>query len=1828
MKRGILKTTIIFIGFLLVILGFVYLTRTTRTLSRIMKIYVEVELKKVFDREVTVGKISTNIVNRITLQNVAIASEREVSEGVVLVCEKVTINHNPLLILLGKRDLGKSIVKIVLKSPHLFLSNRVGKWNFMLPATFRKAATLSRLPDIVIVDGKITIEDVKEKVRKIEIRDISGIVATKDRVYGLLWRERSRRGENLSSQIHFNFSGKSNQSQNDRIRLKGKYYKERRELSINLDIFDLDLANYDNLFLSSPNFRVLTGQGNLYLNLRTTLNDENYNNIIRMATSIGRDGERLKDFTQILSFSGELLLAELSCRWLSHTVKDIRGRIVFDNHRIGSQGIFMRYEGAEIKLRGGIERYLSQPALGLTLSANLGLFSLPEIVKIDGLKSLLPLEGSAKVSVDISGSLSDPKLEGWFVLPQAKIAGRDVEEFQGQFIYQDRIVRIINLQGKICEGTLVFSGKIDIDQSYLDLDFVLRSVDLASLVPPDWTDKAKGKWSLSGNIFGDPLEFQANGKINLREVKFLGANLGSVSGIFNYAKRKLEIEAETSENKYKLNTTLLLGREALMISRLEILAPRRAGMTLAGQIGLLGSKKLELTVLNSYAETGHLTWLAQRADRFSGRVNFLGKIGGTIGSPEVSGKVWSTGLKVMKEKIDFHSGVHYREKILKVTSFKLNNAYSANLTVEFDGKIPVVRGSMETTDGDLKLISTLFSGKGGKPREIGGAFRGEVDFSSLALGDSWWQNLKAKGAVSIVQAMVGQISFDELAFGFKITEQGLSFDKFHFSTGTGEVRGSAQMGMIKGRQNRIRIDTEWRNYPVNFSFWKQVKADADSKGKKAISWRRPGQNRVDGSLNFRGKLVWKKDWEIRGSLLGEDFKYNGEPLGPTGANLSLNRKLVHLSSFHCGNDLKGDFSIELGKEKTVTGSIEVDTKKISHFLCLIFGTGEEKSFLNKIKGNLYSKILFKGRLENPQIKGYVDIERGDFSTTNLLFRSTFNYDEGKINLELAELKFAPRGTVIARGKIDFNKLEPLEINVVLEHFDLSRLQSLFHDRNLKTFGEVKANLQLRGAFGRPRLKVKLESENSGVNSFKVDGFKTDFRVEKVLREEGERIELVFGSFSAGFGKSLLRLAPEGRIGFSLSRKLVDFSLVSEFRNLNFAKMSIFGAAELSGTANFSTNFPVLEVTLATSDLWVNRHNFGTVKLRLSYRDGKLFFLPVAKETFQLLGEIDLERLDSLNVKLLEFMQGKDRLITVNGNADFSGPIDLNVQGRKGKIAASLLGELLNVRIPLKGNSGFHLKLSRASIKGEKEKFYDSLRMEGGIDIANGSIGNLLFDDFNALFKVEGAGIGLKELMINKKGEYTVRCWGTIPYTKEGKDGRGIDFSLEMSDSKASILRVLSGEISDAKGELEAFLHITGESQDPLINGYFRIKKATLYCRQILKRIDDLTCDIAVKDSNIIINQINGKIEKGEMDLKGEITLAGWIPDKFDVVFENMRHRGIPLKIPFLKIPQSSFFGRFLSEVLCSLELKGKIHAYGSSQSYNLEGAIELENTHFTYPPRAEDMKDLKLDFLKPAVWNLEIKAGKNTWYENRFAEVPVQGDMRLTGPTKDLTVNGALTAVKGEISYLGATFTVKEATVECINNELFLQARGECPVEDDTIMLLVERGKWGKVKPKFISRSDPEMSQEKALAKATGLDSLRLSPQEADTLLRSELLKLIDSSLASPLIKSILGSIGMVDVVKVDTSLGQKTGEGLNSPEAVKGREKNSLLEGTKITLGKYLSNNLYLGYKLQFEERFLNKLELRHEVELLYRLKRGTSLRGKLGKEERYFGVERQIRF
>ncbi|MEW6041672.1 MAG: hypothetical protein AB1633_09135, partial [Elusimicrobiota bacterium] len=101
---------------------------------------------------------------------------------------------------------------------------------------------------------------------------------------------------------------------------------------------------------------------------------------------------------------------------------------------------------------------------------------------------------------------------------------------------------------------------------------------------------------------------------------------------------------------------------------------------------------------------------------------------------------------------------------------------------------------------------------------------------------------------------------------------------------------------------------------------------------------------------------------------------------------------------------------------------------------------------------------------------------------------------------------------------------------------------------------------------------------------------------------------------------------------------------------------------------------------------------------------------------------------------------------------------------------------------------------------------------------------------------------------------------------------------------------------------------------------------------------------------------------------------------------------------------------------------------------------------------------------------------------------------------------------------------------------------------------------------------------------------------------------LFDSSLASPLAKSLLQKSGLIDSVRVtyDTRFaGRQSAEGSAS-----GISLIDALTGTRYVLEKYITGDLLLGYAITLGE-LRQRLDLRHEFELAYRWRGNLFVRG-----------------
>ncbi len=134
-------------------------------------------------------------------------------------------------------------------------------------------------------------------------------------------------------------------------------------------------------------------------------------------------------------------------------------------------------------------------------------------------------------------------------------------------------------------------------------------------------------------------------------------------------------------------------------------------------------------------------------------------------------------------------------------------------------------------------------------------------------------------------------------------------------------------------------------------------------------------------------------------------------------------------------------------------------------------------------------------------------------------------------------------------------------------------------------------------------------------------------------------------------------------------------------------------------------------------------------------------------------------------------------------------------------------------------------------------------------------------------------------------------------------------------------------------------------------------------------------------------------------------------------------------------------------------------------------------------------------------------------------------------------------------------------------------------------------------------------------------------------MLRQGLVRLLDSSLATPFARTLLRRSGVVDIMKV--SYAQPTVSDPDTAPRDSSETLPELLRGTKYTFEKYVSDAMLLGYSVTLDE-YLNKLDLKHEVEVAYRMKGNVFLRGiyeldsksLIRPPERRITIEQQWRF
>jgi hypothetical protein len=494
------------------------------------------------------------------------------------------------------------------------------------------------------------------------------------------------------------------------------------------------------------------------------------------------------------------------------------------------------------------------------------------------------------------------------------------------------------------------------------------------------------------------------------------------------------------------------------------------------------------------------------------------------------------------------------------------------------------------------------------------------------------------------------------------------------------------------------------------------------------------------------------------------------------------------------------------------------------------GLGQALNY-KEIKGLANFTGELSGLLDDPKIKGVIEIEKGQISEL------PFDFLEGKVDyqdnkLKLEEFVFKNEGLDLkGNGNIDFTKEEDAETNFALkvEQADIDYLAKLFkYDFPLS--GLAQGEIIIEGIWPKLNARGDLGLKDIDLVSLKAESGKLIF----VLEDNKIRIK----SMVLNSGKT--QLYAQGEVNLKKGSPLdlrVNF-LNQDISSLlsNFVKSDLIG--KLRGKATGS-----LEI----------KGNYASPDLYLSalIEDAQLEGVPLNSI------EVKLDKIGSVvRINQLKLSQRKGELVAggwINLDEDNK---NLDIHLSADNVDLSQLSNLFGIEDEING---------LVSFDAEASGNIDSPDISFSAKVEKGKFQDFIFDNltFEALYNQDI--LEVKQFVLDKEG-YQIKGMGKIPYdfSSMGKEKVAssltdipIDFVLTLENTDLSFVSMFfKEEIKQLQGSTNAELKLSGTLNQPILNGNIALNAGLIEFYELPARISDLNVSLRLEDNLVKIEDMN------------------------------------------------------------------------------------------------------------------------------------------------------------------------------------------------------------------------------------------------------------------------------------------------------------------------------------------------------------------------------------
>ncbi|MFN3550416.1 MAG: translocation/assembly module TamB domain-containing protein, partial [Endomicrobiia bacterium] len=675
----------------------------------------------------------------------------------------------------------------------------------------------------------------------------------------------------------------------------------------------------------------------------------------------------------------------------------------------------------------------------------------------------------------------------------------------------------------------------------------------------------------------------------------------------------------------------------------------------------------------------------------------------------------------------------------------------------------------------------------------------------------------------------------------------------------------------------------------------------------------------------------------------------------------------------------------------------------------------------------------------------------------------------------------------------------------------------------------------------------------------------------------------------------------------------------KIKNLNLNKNSFVGDLVLN-IENINKNF--VDSKLEINNLWINNYFVGKAIIEMSYNSKQktLDFIVDDKlhkrtDVLKVRGSVIFAK-NNTRFKNLKLYIQESQYIFLNGNLGNNGDI-LDVKFFN--IPIEILNSILRFSEPdIVGFVYGDVNIKTIS-SFDKDYKIDANFVAKDVNFKMAKIPEVLL---NLVYEKEK--VILEKLIFNfiDKGKIEAKGFYNV-------SSKNCDFVVKSIKCNLSILDNFYDIVKSAEGSFITELSIKGKINNPQIKGYFYLPKGNLKFKKYISYLNNTTIKLNFLNDKIEVEKFHGYCKDTKLIVSGIWSFS----DTAKLKIFTQGGKGVEVFVYELSFPKSEFL-KFVQDTSL-YPSRGDMHfdLYITKQKDGIppkvEGKIILNNTHFTYP-------GVKKYYITPEVRNLyydiTIVAKDNVWYSNELISANIVGSVNLnyTKLNTKTDINGEAIALSGNMKFLNTNFRIKSGQIQIIKRIPYLELIGETEAifsnrEKMKVQLIVDRSQIEDIKPRLISTSHPTLKSEDIASILLNIGELQKTEKEDyviakeqldfNSLLRTQFIRLIDSTLATPIARGILQKWGIVDNITISQLPSGVAAEKQTVYQSSNGITKDTIsfidiIKNTKYGIEKYITSDMILSYSVALAE-YQQKLNLRHELEIGYRLKGNVFIKG-----------------